>query len=57
METAKTFLVVLYGQPPGTSIESARFTLFTKKKKSPNVKVLPPTSTKLFLHVLRVHLP
>ena len=43
-------------QPAETSIESARFTLYTRNKKSPKVKALPPTSPNLFLHVLRAHL-
>ena len=34
MESAKPFFIVLYGQLPGTSMESSHFTLFTKKKKS-----------------------
>ena len=50
------FFLALYGQPAETSIESARFTLYTRNKKSPKVKALPPTSPNLFLHVLRAHL-
>ncbi len=56
LKTATTFFVALYGQPAETSIESARFTLYTRNKKSPKVKALPPTSPNLFLHVLRAHL-
>ena len=56
MEVAKTFFLALYGQPPRTSMESAHFTLFTKKKKSPKVMALPPTSSNLLLHMLRAHL-
>ena len=48
LKTATTFFLALYGQPTETSIESARFTLFTRNKKSPKVK--PPTSPNLFLH-------
>ena len=53
LKTATTIFVALYGQPAETSIESARFTLYTRNKKSPKVKALPPTSPNLFLHVLR----
>lgn len=56
MEAAKSFFLALYRQPPGTSMESARFTLFTRKKKSPKIMALPPTSTNLLQHVLRAHL-
>ena len=56
LKTATTFFLALYGQPTETSIESARFTLYTRNKKSPKVKALPPTSPNLFLHVLRAHL-
>ena len=37
-------------------MESVRFALFTKNKKSPKVMSLPPTSKNVFLHVLRAHL-
>ncbi len=47
MEAAKPFFNALYRQRPGTSMESARFYLFTKKKKSPKVMTLPPTSDNL----------
>ena len=55
MEAAKPFFAALYGQPPETSMESARFTLFTKKKKNPKVMALPPTTANLFYHVLQAH--
>ena len=38
METAKTFFIALYGQPPGTSMESARFTFFVRRRKVPKTK-------------------
>ena len=45
MEVVQPFFVALYGQLPGTSMESARCTFFTKKKKkSPKIMTLPPTS-------------
>ena len=34
MEAVKPFFTALYNQVPGTSMESARFNLFTKKKKT-----------------------
>jgi len=55
MEAAKLFFVSLYRQLPGTSMGTARFTLF-KKKKSPKIMALPPTSTYLLKHGLRAHL-
>ena len=56
MEAAVPFFSALYRQPPETSMESARFILFTKKKKSPKIMALPPTSVNLLQHVLRAHL-
>ncbi|KAK3883809.1 hypothetical protein Pcinc_011872 [Petrolisthes cinctipes] len=48
LEAAKPFFLALYDQPPRTSMESARFMLFTKKKKkSLKVMALPPTSANL----------
>ena len=55
MEAAKPFFLALYGQQPDMSMESARFSLFTKKKNA-KVMTLPPTSDNLLLHVLRSHL-
>ena len=37
-------------------MESARFTLFTRKIKNPKIMALPPTSPNLMLHVWRAHL-
>ena len=56
LQTLTTFVLALYGQPAETSIAAARFTFYTRNKKSPKVKALPPTSPNLFLHVLRAHL-
>ena len=52
MDATLPFFVALYGQPPRTSMESARFSLFTKKKKNPKVMALPPTSANLLQHKL-----
>lgn len=56
METIEPFFVALYGQLPGISMESARFTLLIKKKKSPTIMILPPTSINLLIRVLRAYL-
>ncbi|MCG7883058.1 MAG: hypothetical protein JAY96_15870 [Candidatus Thiodiazotropha endolucinida] len=56
MTAAMPFFIALYGQPQGTSMESVRFTLFTKKKRNPKVMSLPPTSANLMQHILRAHL-
>lgn len=56
MKAAKPFFLALYGQQLDISTESARFTLFTKKKVRVKVMALPPTSENLLLHVLRAHL-
>ena len=45
----------MYNQVPGTSMEIARFNLFTKTK-SLKVMALPPTSANLLKHALRAHL-
>ena len=37
-------------------MESARFTLFTRKTKNPKIMALPPTSPNLMLHLWRAHL-
>ena len=56
MNAVKPFFVSLYGQIPDTSMEAARFRIYTKNKKSSKVKALPPTSPNLLLHGLRAHL-
>ena len=37
MEAAQTYFCALYRQPSGTSMENARFKLFTKKKKTTKI--------------------
>ena len=56
IEAAGSYFIALYGQSPGTSLQSARFQLFASKKKSPKVMALPPTSSNLLQHALRAHL-
>ena len=55
MKAVNPVITALYNQVPGTSMESARFKLFTKKK-SPKIMALPPTSANLLQHALRAHL-
>ena len=56
LEATKPYFLSLYGQEPGTSLESARFRLFTKQRKSYKVMSLPPTSKNFLQHVLQAHL-
>ena len=55
MNAATPFFVALYSQRPAASMESARFKLFTKKKKRPKVMALPPKSA-ILQHILGAHL-
>uniref|UniRef100_A0A7R9PJ00 oleoyl-[acyl-carrier-protein] hydrolase n=1 Tax=Timema genevievae TaxID=629358 RepID=A0A7R9PJ00_TIMGE len=48
MEAATAYFTAFYGQLPGTSLESARFKLFTNKKKSLKIMALPPTCSSMF---------
>lgn len=56
LQAATPYFLCLYGQKPGTSLESARFNIFTKSKKSTKVMSLPPTRCNFLQHVLRCHL-
>ena len=56
MYAAMPFFVALYIQSPGTSKESARYNLFTKKKRTPKAMALPPTPANLLQHILWAHL-
>ncbi len=56
LQAALPFFRTLYQQPPETSMESARFNLFAKKRNTPKIMALPPTSDNLSYHVLRAHL-
>lgn len=55
-QAALPFFTALYQQLPGTSMESARYNLFAKRKNTPKIMALPPTSANLLYHVLRAHL-
>ena len=52
LEETKPYFLSLYGQEPGMSLESARFKLFTKQRKSYKVMSLSPTSNNFLQHVL-----
>ena len=51
MNAALSFFVALYGQPPGTSMESARKNIFTKKQKNPKVMASQPFHRIIWPHV------
>ena len=56
MRTGQNFFAALYGQPKCSSMNTARYIIYTKKKdKPPLVKSLPPTDKNLLLHMLRAH--
>lgn len=55
LEAAQPFVCALYGQKPGTSMESVPFALFTKKKY-PKLMTLPPTTSTFLQHRLKGHL-
>ena len=56
MEAVNPFVTSLYNQASGTSMEAARFNIFSKNKKSPKIMALPPTSPNLRQHALKSHL-
>ena len=57
MEAGQTFFCALYGQQQGTSMNVARYQIYTKKSgKRIKIMSLPPTEHNLFLHILRAHL-
>ena len=56
MRTGQNFFAALYSQPKCSSMNTARYMIYTKKKgKPPLVKSLPPTDKNLLLHMLRAH--
>lgn len=57
MEVGQAFFCALYGQVPGTTMNAARYHLYTKKPgKHLKIMSLPPTDVNLFQHILRAHL-
>ena len=56
MRAGHNFFAALYGQPKCSSVNTARYMIYTKKKcKPPLVKSLPLTDKNLLLHMLRAH--
>ena len=53
---ALPFFTAFYQQLPGTSMESAHYNLFAKRKNPPKIMALPPTSANSSYHVLWAHL-
>ena len=58
IQAAKTYFMALYGQPMGTSLQSARFSLYTKKKKTlqswPYLRHLPTCCSMYFGPICRL---
>ena len=54
--TTGVFFMVLYGQKKIDSLNIAKYKIYMSRKKPPPLKKLPPTDSKLQLHVLRAHL-
>ena len=53
MRTGQNFFAALYGQPNCSSMNTARYMIYTKKNgKPPFVKSLPPTDKNMLLHLL-----
>ena len=56
LKTGQTFFAALHGQPKSTSLNTVRYTIYTKKKGNPPLaKSLPPTDKNLLRHILRTH--
>ncbi len=55
-EAGFSYLSALYHQPNGIAMETVRYNIYSKQKKSPKIMTLPPTGPNLFLHILRCHL-
>ena len=56
MEAGKKFFLSLYSQTKSLSLNQARHTIYSRKKKPPKLKNLPPTDLNLALHVRSAHL-
>lgn len=50
------FFAALYGQKKAKSMNSTRYEIYSRSKKPPKLKKLPPTDANLMLHILRAHL-
>ena len=56
MKTGQKFFAAFYGQPNCSSMNTARYVIYTKKNgKPPLVKSLPATDKNLLLHMRRAH--
>lgn len=51
-----SFFCALYGQKKGTSMNTARYEIFCRRKNPPPLKSLPPTDSNLAFHIQRAHL-
>ena len=57
LNLGQKFFAAMYGQPPGTTMNDARYNLYTKKKgKLIRIMTLPPTDRNLLEHMKRAHL-
>ena len=54
METGQRFFAALYGQPLGTTMSEARYSM--KTGKFMRITALPPTEANIYLHVRRAQL-
>ena len=56
LKTGQTFFAALHGQPKCTSLNTVRYTIYTKNKGNPPLaKSLPPTDKNVLRHILRIH--
>ena len=53
--TGNSFFLPVYNETGCSTMNAARVRLFTKKKKPPALKKLPPTDENMMLHILRTH--
>lgn len=56
VSTGRAFFAHLYGQKKTTSMNTARYEIYRKRKNPPSLKTLPPTDSNLALHIKRAHL-
>ena len=56
LDVARQFFLALYGQKNAKTLAQARFNIFKKRTKPPQLKNLPPTEQNFIYHALRAHL-
>ena len=56
MNTGRTFFLTLYGQKGAKTMTNARYRIYNRSKKPPQLKELPPIDENLQLHIKRAHL-